>query len=188
MIDYVGDLSKADAELLRDYAQNSGRILEFGAGASTQILASYCRGTVTTVETDQRWIEKTRIRLVTLGVEHLVSFRSYDEFSPAGTYDLIFVDGIDPLRQPFALKTWRFLKVGGAMLFHDTRRTIPHGGSSTTDIQNVCALIEKHSAEIELAMINEEGSNISALHKRDPLLYVDWNQVEGRTNEQIGIA
>lgn len=188
MIDYIGDLSRADAELLRNYAQQSGRILEFGVGASTQILASYTRGTVDSVETDPKWIGKTHARLLDLAVAHLVTFHHYGPFVPVGAWDMIFVDGADELRQPFALHVWANLAVGGVMLFHDTRRTVPHGNSLTTDVENACAVIMAHSFEIERVVLNENNSNTTVITKRGPLLYRDWNRDEGRTPAQIGIA
>ena len=38
-IRYIGDISREDAELLARTAAGARRILEFGAGASTQVLA-----------------------------------------------------------------------------------------------------------------------------------------------------
>lgn len=194
MIDYVGDLSRNDAEILRVLARQSRRILEFGCGASTQIFAAFGAGPVHSVETDPAWIEKTQRNILALDLKdpriskHPVVFHPYETFSPDQGFDLMFVDGIDELRQEFAISMWPFLEVGGRMCFHDTRRTRPHGVSPTSDVQNVCALIERYSPEIDSVAFNLGESNTTVVSKRAPLLLEDWNVAEGRTDEQIGIA
>lgn len=193
MIDYVGDLSRRDAELLRELAQRSPRILEFGAGASTQIFAAYGRGIVESVDTDPTWIERTKRNLTALGLiapnlSRPFVFHRFEQFRPTPPYDLIFVDGVDELRAAFAFLTWPALAVGGVMAFHDTRRTAPHGASLTSDVQNVCALIERHSPEIDGVVLNQHDSNTTVVTKRAPLALEDWNAIEGRTLAQIGLA
>ena len=187
MIDYVGDLSRRDAELLCALAKRAERILEFGAGASTQIFAAYGRGGICCVETDPAWIVKTRRNLARLEIEHRVAFHRFDAFRLSGSYDLVFVDGVDELRAHFAFLAWPALTVGGAMCFHDTRRTVPHGFSKTTDIQNALAVVERHSPEVDRMVLNQDDSNITVVVKRAPLLVEDWNVVERRTPKQIGL-
>jgi predicted O-methyltransferase YrrM len=188
MIPYVGDLSRADAELLRSLACRSTRILEFGAGASTQIFATYGSGVVYSVEMDPAWIERTARNLKALRVRQRVDFRGPHDALPFGSFDLIFIDSTDELRAGFAFCSWKMLAVGGKMCFHDTRRTKPHGASTTTDVQNVCAIIERHSSEIDSVVLNQRDSNITVVTKRAALLYEDWNVAEERTLEQIGLA
>lgn len=60
--------------------------------------------------------------------------------------------------------------------------------SSTSDVQNVCALIERFSTEIDCVCLNQDESNTTVVAKRTPLLYEDWMKIEGRTPEQMGIA
>lgn len=190
MIPYVGDLSRNDAALLKELAEQAHRILEFGAGASTQIFAAYGEGLVHSVETDPAWIRKTERNLDRLyrAIKlRPVRFFSY-VFEPEGPYDLIFVDGVDELRQAFAVRTWPHLAVGGTMAFHDTRRRGPHGVSATSDMQNVCALVLHFLPEIDSVLVNTCESNTTLVRKRVPLLLEDWNIVEGRTPEQIGLA
>jgi predicted O-methyltransferase YrrM len=188
MIHYIGDLSRRDAELLRVLAVKADRILEFGAGASTQIFAAYGRGTVETVETDLEWIEKTHRNFLAIGIERTITFHIWQAFVPVGPYSLIFVDGIDELRREFAFKTWPTLAIGGVMCFHDTRRTAPHGASKTSDIQNALAIAETFSPEVDRVVLNQADSNITVVTKRAPLLLEDWNAIEGRTAAMIGIA
>lgn len=187
MIPYVGDISRADAELLRMLALNSAAILEFGCGASTQVLAAYTAGKVISVDTDQSWIAKTDRNLRRLGYRGKVSFVTYENFESVSS-DLIFVDGLNELRLPFALKCWDDLVVGGSLCFHDTRRTEPYGKAELSDVQMVCAVIECHSREIGSVFLNKDASNITIINKRPPLLLEDWAKAEGRTPEQLGIA
>lgn len=179
MIPYVGDVSKRDAVLLREFAECCHTILEFGVGASTQILAAYTRGSVDSVDTDPTWIEKTRRNLRRLGGSNRVTFHAYAEI-PQKRYDLVFVDGLWNLRAEFAEKAWPVLAVGGAMLFHDTRRP--------KDVRIVCGLIERHATEIDRIIMNRGNSNITVVTKREPLPLEDYNAIEERTPEQLGIA
>src|SRR6267378_847360 len=59
---YIGDISREDAALLARTAAGARRILEFGAGASTQVLAiSAPQGAeIVTVETKPEWVASTR--------------------------------------------------------------------------------------------------------------------------------
>lgn len=193
MIPYIGVLSIADAHLLSELAASADRILEFGAGASTQLFAAYGRGQVTCIETEARWIQKTQRHLEQLGLTKPVSFRhvrNEDRLAlPADEqFDLVFVDGLDRLRLRFAIGAWPQLTVGGVMCVHDTRRTRPHGDADLSDVQNVCRVIEEYSTEIDSIVLNQGNSNTTVIRKRTPLLYEDWMQTEGRTPAQMGLA
>ena len=176
-IKYVGDLSKADAFLLAYYGWRSDNILEFGAGASTQIFAQCKPKNLISVETDPNWIERTRANLATLGLVNAVQFADYHDI-PSMQYDVIFVDGVWMQRQDFALKTWRHLSESGVMIFHDTRRWY--------DAENVSVILKKHYAEIYSVLVNhaadpDEGpSNCTVIMKRPLLEYKNWNEVEGK--------
>jgi tRNA A58 N-methylase Trm61 len=84
MINYIGDISKADANILADLAEQSENILEFGVGASTQVLAAYGKGKVTTTETSMEWVEKTKQNLKLLGIEKEVVDSRY-AYKPRST-------------------------------------------------------------------------------------------------------
>lgn len=187
MIPYIGDVSRADATLLRDLARRSSRILEFGCGASTQIFSAYGRGSVESVDTSDEWIEKTRGNLSKLGLV-AARFHRFDEFVALGSYDLIFVDGLNELRLPFALTVWPHLATGGRMCLHDTRRRKPYGNAMTSDVQHVCMIVERFSTEIARVDLNQDDSNTTVILKRAPLLLVDYNAIERRTPEQLGLA
>jgi predicted O-methyltransferase YrrM len=178
MIPYIGDLSRADAKILKDLASKSNSILEFGVGGSTQILAAYGLGKLTTVETDLSWAIRTQENLKLLGIAKEVVFEDYGVFLPFDEYDLIFDDGADEFRLPFAYKTWPCLKEGGYMLFHDTRRG--------KDVQNIADFIVKFSPEIESVFINKDHSNITVFKKKKAEFYENWNEIEGREPWESG--
>ena len=188
MIDYIGDLSRRDAELLREFAQQSDRILEFGVGASTQIFAAYGRGSVDAVDTEAVWITKTQQNIAALDVStRPVTFYGYASFAPVGPYNLIFVDGANEFRLPFAVLAWPTLAIGGSILLHDTRRREPYGKAKTSDVQHVAALIERFSAEIDWVVLNQGNSNTTVIRKRAALVLEDYNKLEGRTPAQLGL-
>lgn len=182
---YIGDLSSQDAQLLAEMAKGAEDILEFGAGASTQIFAQAAPATcrITSIETDPRWIERTRRNLALLGVTRPVTFRSWKEWLTAsaampGVFDLIFDDGVDKLRAKFAMHAWPLLRIGGKFLFHDTRRS--------KDAKNVNALLAKHYLEVDTVAFNTRSSNITVLIKKAPEPWVDWNVVERRAKWEYG--
>ncbi len=183
---YIGDLSATDAELLAVYARNASRILEFGSGASTQILAKNgsIEGTLISVETEPKWIERTKQNLARLSIEKEVRFIAYRDWQEAVTaeapFDLIFDDGADKYRERFALDAWKLLKAGGRLLFHDTRRK--------KDFGNVLSFLQKHYLEVSSVGLNEAGSNITVLTRKIAEPWVDWNKVEGRAKWEYGHA
>jgi len=171
MIEFVGDLSQQDALVLEEFARTSKNILEFGVGGSTQIFAQCEPKTLTCIETDPKWIELVRNKVLTFKQATYPNFYPYTtDFN--NSFDLIFVDGVDNLRLDFARKTWKNLTVGGAMLFHDTRRL--------TDFANVLNTITQFTLEVEMALFNYKDSNISILIKKTAQPYVNWHHVEGK--------
>lgn len=171
MIPYIGDLSINDAKVLKEFAKKSQSILEFGVGGSTQLLRHYSEGVMDSVDTSPEWIEITKQRMELVGVDKEVKYYDYD-WMPNKEYDLIFVDGGMDLRNEFALNNWNRLKVGGFMLFHDTRRDWA--------VKYLSSVLEKFSEEIEFILLNENDSNISIIKKREKLIYENWNEVENR--------
>jgi len=177
MIDYIGDISKQDAVVLKELAEQSTRILEFGCGASTQVLAAYTKGQVTSVETAPAWIRKTKERLSRMNLPE-VSFFLYSAFVPAGPYDLVFNDGVLGLREEFALKVWDQIEVGGMLCYHDTR--------TTNVVTNVANLFLLKSAEIDLMEVNKDHSNITIIHKKVAEHYENWNLIEDKEEWEVG--
>lgn len=178
MIPYIGDISSADSRILKNLAKQSKNILEFGVGASTQILTKYSIGSITTLETDPDWIVRTKENLKLLGITKEPVFEDYYTFLPIDKYDLIFDDGTDEFRLDFAFKTWPHLEIGGYLLFHDTRRG--------KDVDNIAEFIKKHSPEIEYVFINKDHSNITVIKKKEAEFYENWNEVEGREPWESG--
>jgi precorrin-6B methylase 2 len=183
---YIGDISRQDAELLRHYASGAKRILEFGSGASTQVLAqcSHPDSIIASVEPDPEWIAMTQKNFDRLGISRTVRFILFKAWKKAAQFeapfDLIFDDGVDKLRRGFAESAWPLLKVGGHMLFHDTRRI--------KDLKNVLSVVEAHFLEVESVQLNEASSNITAVRRKAPEPWVDWNVVEGRKRWEYGHA
>jgi predicted O-methyltransferase YrrM len=184
---YVGDVSRQDATLLERYARGARSVLEFGAGGSTQIIAQALPkgASFLSLDTDPRWIATTRENLRHLGVENRCQLRRYEEWAPdTAQFDLIFDDGVGNLRRDFALRSFPLLTIGGALLFHDTRRQ--------QDIRNVLALIEIFFEEIEHVHLNERAdglsSNITVVRKKSREPYVNWNVAEGRPPWAYGLG
>ena len=180
---FIGDLSREDAGLLERYAAGARNVLEFGVGGSTQILAQSlpAGAKLVSVETERSWIDVTRDRLGKLGVQDRCLFLEYEGWKAVATeitprFDLIFDDGVDHLRRPFALDSWELLEPGGFMLFHDTKRF--------PDFVNVAWVMQSFFEEVEDVYCNQRlgafTSNISVIKKkaRDP--YVNWNHSEGK--------
>lgn len=173
-VKYVGDLSKADAWVLAHYGWKASKILEFGAGASTQIFAQCNPKRMISIETAPVWAARTEQNLEKLGVKSRVEFRDICNM-PKGKFDLIFVDGIWEKRLDFAMKTWSLLNKDGVMIFHDTRRWF--------DVGNVLRIATTFNSEIETIELNKvdgDGmpSNCTVIHKREKILYENWNEVE----------
>lgn len=184
MIPYIGDISKADASILAKYAGSASRILEFGVGASTQVIGSYKYDTTKfeSIDTDRLWIEKTKENLDLLQIKHPI-FTAYEDFKPQVLYpypefDFVFDDGADNLRLPFAMMIWPYIQVGGVLAFHDTRR----GG----DARNLVEVIASHHNEISMVEVNKDGSNISIITKKKHEPYTNWQVDENKQPWMLG--
>jgi hypothetical protein len=176
-IKFTGDLSLQDAGVLFHYANSSTDILEFGSGGSTQLFSQSTAKTIISVETDSQWITLTESRIQQLD-KTPVSFIPYTtKFN--SEFDLIFVDGIDYLRREFAIETWKYLRVGGIMIFHDTRRF--------GDFQNCAWVAQLYFNEISKIDINTNSSNITVLHKKAYEPYVNWNLTENKPQWAYGM-
>jgi predicted O-methyltransferase YrrM len=180
MIKYIGEISKQDAEVLRTLAEQSKSILEFGVGASTQIIAKYRTGDrFDSIDTSTEWIDRTKSNLDLLEIDQSrVNIVHIDAFRPDGFYDFIFIDGKEDLRLKLALDLWPNLAVGGIMAFHDTRRP--------ADIRNVLELVAHHQNEVHVIQLNVSGSNISFVRRKELEQWYDWNVVEKREPWEIG--
>jgi predicted O-methyltransferase YrrM len=179
---YIGDISKEDAALLTATVRDARRIFEFGVGASTQVMARAAPvdADLISLETDPAWIARTRRNFAILGIARPVTFLPYDGWQAAvsGEFDVVFDDGVDALRLPFAMAAWPLLRVGGVMMFHDTRRP--------GDMRNVLDLVASAFLSVESVSCNAEHSNITVVRKKAPEPYVDWNLVERRSRWQVG--
>lgn len=182
-MNFIGDLSCEDANLLAKYARTANSILEFGAGGSTQIIAmskpehaKFC-----CVETEQKWIDRTRVNLLHIGYHEKLQFISPDDFwicTDGVRCDLIFVDGYKPMREMFFRNAFPLLKVGGSILVHDTRRL--------GDLRYLFKCCLEFWMEVDTIQINADNSNISVVSKRHALPHRNWTQSEGREPWESG--
>ena len=177
---FIGDLSLQDADVLVNYGKRSAKILEFGVGGSTQLLAQCKPEELFSVETDFAWVNLTRTRLDKIEDKKDPVFLNYDQIASITNvhkFDLIFVDGVDNLRRDFAIKTWASLKDDGVMIFHDTRRH--------QDFQNAAWVAQLYFNELEWIDVNcrasdFKSSNMTVLCKKPHEPYVNWNHAEDK--------
>lgn len=170
---YIGDLSRADMQVLAEYAMTHRRVLEFGAGASTQILALrgdqnaafYC------VETEQSWIDRTSDNCRRLGARHPIylSWLGWQQLQ-AQEFDLVFNDGLLELRDEFASRAWRMLGEGGSLLWHDCR--------AATSSRDIVTFVGENYAEIESVSLSYRESNIAVIRKRVAIREGNWHEHE----------
>lgn len=185
MIPYIGDVSKADAEVLAYYAAKSKNILEFGCGASTQIMSFNTGSNILSVDTEFLWIDKTRGNLDLLGIGENVRFEDYGVFmrdlnntAISREYDFVFDDGADHLRVDFARIIWPHIKIGGRLAFHDTRRF--------HDFANALGLLAYYQNEIDKVYFNTAKSNITIIQKKIAEPYDNWQISENKEPWQLG--
>ena len=131
------------------------------------------------IDTEYSWIARTisNIKLFEIDDENL-DFFLYSAFVPVKQYDFIFDDGADSLRREFAIKMWPYLKVGGLIAFHDTRRG--------HDFRNVLEVLATFQDEIDHVYFNAEGSNITCVYKKNPEPYDNWQISEDKKAWQLG--
>lgn len=179
---YIGDLSRQDAVVLSKYASQATRILEFGVGGSTQIICQSVDPAIEIVSLDTKptWIEKTRAILAGLGVGNKIHFAAYAGWRGRvnGPFDFIFNDGQASERARFAEDAWAFLRVGGVMIFHDTRRAGEMG--------LVCGFVRRHYLELSEIFPNVDDSNMTVVRRAPPRRHVNWNIKEKRQPWEYG--
>jgi len=174
-MNYIGDISKNDFIVLKQAAEMYKNILEFGVGASTQVILNYTSGNFLSIDTSSEWVDLTKKNLSYLNINKPINMMMYHEFKPSldDSYDFVFNDGVDELRLEFGLSIFPYIKIGGIIAYHDTRRN--------KDILNVTSLINKYHNEIDLIEVNKYGSNITVIRKKKEEPYEDWNIAEGKT-------
>lgn len=193
---WVGDLSIQDANILNNYIitcshdhdYEGKNILEFGVGGSTQIILQSMHpiDRLQSVETENIWVEKTEDCLnklkISLDVRTNHSYLLWNDFVAKTIcdgfepFDIIFNDGVLTHREWFGKNTWKFLKPGGIMLWHDTRHDNTVGW--------ITELIREHSNEIETVHFNKKwlgkSSNMTVILKKEYEPYVNWNYAEDK--------
>ena len=179
----MGDLSLEDADVLAHWARRSAAILEFGAGGSTQIMSQCGTKHILSIETKPSWIELTQQRLQLIPDHGPVEFRAFTTTFDR-EYDMVFVDGEWYLRETFALAAWLHLRVGGVMLFHDTRRDFDFVNAMTVAQKK---FLEVSQIDVNAKATNGRSSNITVIHKKTLEPYVNWNQTEGKPAWAYGV-
>lgn len=167
---FIGSLNKDDAIMIKEYSR-CAKVLEFGCGGSTQLFSQNATHTVS-VDTEIKWCEATKEVLKELGTQDKVDFELLSDFKYEGKFDLIYVDGKQPLRKAFARQSWRCLDAGGIMLIHDTRRAI--------DQQWIGNFITEKYETINKIEMNLGESNMTLIKKSMPKTYVNWLSKEGK--------
>ncbi len=173
-INFIGDLSKEDARLLKKYVINANNILEFGCGGSTQIISQFCKTNFTSIDTKKVWIDKTLNNIQLFNIKQCVNFKLYNEFNfkKDCQYDLIFNDGAIDKRLEFALNIWDSLIYGGYLLIHD---------SKTVKVCNILkTILSEKLLEISSIQLNVDNSNISVITKQKRNEYKNWNVIENK--------
>lgn len=178
-MEFIGDLSKQDANVLQHFGSRAPRILEFGAGGSTQIFAQCQPSVLISVETSQEWVDKTKKNIERYQPCTDPVFVQYGSH-PRQEYDLIFVDGVWDFRLDFAKSTWPLLATDGVMIFHDTRRWF--------DAHNVFDVAKVFWDEIDQINLNYVDSNCAVVKKCKKVEYVNWNYSEGKPLWAYGIG
>jgi len=184
-VNFIGDLSTQDVEIIKDYSSKAKRILEFGVGGSTQIMAQIAPTSteIISVDSSPAWINKTKELMKLLKIDRQVEFHLYKSWNKEikGKFDLIFNDGQPALRASFLKDSWDMLDVGGYMLFHDTR--MPEY------FKNVYVLFENPFLnDIEDMYFNQKDSNITVIKKKIRTRYKNWNILEKKEKWEISQA
>lgn len=179
MIPYIGDISKNDAEVLKEMAETHDNILEFGVGASTQVLSAYSKNSIIAVDTSVEWLEKTKRNIELLEIKNVPSFVFWEQgIMFTKFFDFVFDDCADEYRKDFALKIWPQVNIGGILAFHDTRRW--------QDARNVCHVLEQIYESVDRVIWNYNHSNITLVYKKEHEPYENWQETENRMPWQIG--
>ncbi len=176
---FIGDLSRADASTLAALVPGRKRIVEFGVGGSTQIIAQSmdADATLLALDTDPAWLERTAVNLRALGTGDRVTLAPYGT-AIAAPIDLAFVDGSEHLRLPFAEFIWPMLSVGGLLVLHDARHRVYVGP--------LLALVADEFRDVRSVTLNDGDTNFAIVERGPRREYVDWNAAEGREAWEAG--
>lgn len=168
----VGNIDPIDFQAIAKLARNAHRILEFGSGGSTQLLAMFSPpdAHVWSVDTDKAWQGRTSENLAKQGARERVDFLEYkrwkhdlcEALGPRPWFDLIFVDGLESERAVFANESWPLLMPTGVCAWHDCR-----WGQITGAALQLCA---NNFLELERIDVGMDNSNVLAIHKK-PLMH-----------------
>lgn len=192
---WVGDLSLQDADLLAMYGKQSDNVLEFGIGGSTLILSQACNSVVS-VETESKWVElvEKRLEQVPGGHVEFLLFNEYKQFVEQNKleFDMIFVDCHTSRRLEAVLGSWKYLKEGGRLLIHDTRKSFLNNlNDNHPYVVLFPRLFENLYSEIRqidfcASASDDNRSNITVITKGKMPKYVSWQDVEDKPKWSYG--
>jgi hypothetical protein len=172
LVNFTGDLSIADSNVLLWYGTHASHILEFGVGGSTQIFAQCNPKLLLCVETSKAWADAVSRKIINDFPEATLPIMLGYTETFWQSFNLVLIDGVDYKRLDFAMAAWNNLAPGGHMLFHDTRRP--------NDWGNALLVAKHYGSEVDSVLLNVDDSNITVVHKRmKPMAYENWNEVEG---------
>ncbi len=182
---FIGDISAADASTLAALVPGRKRIVEFGVGGSTQIIAQSmdADAVLWAYDTDPEWLTRTAVNLETLGVDRsrVLLLPSYEQHAEIpGPVDLAFVDCAERFRIPFAHLIWPRLSVGGLLVLHDARPLVY--------VQPLLALVADNFRDVRSVTLNADDTNFAIVERGPRRDYADWNAAEGREPWEAGYA
>jgi len=175
---FIGSLSIQDAIIFSKQVENCQKVLEFGCGASTQIIAQCSNkdSLIYSVDTNQKWMDGVKEFITNeMSINKNISFVSFENKNSIKEkdFDLIFDDGLAKNRLDFALWSWSKLKSNnGKLIIHDTRRP--------GEINLVSTIFQKYGNEISNISVNPNHSSLTIITKKELEPYSDWNVVEKR--------
>lgn len=167
-----GDLSRQDVVTLCAECDNK-KVVEFGMGGSTLLLAR-CASELVSCETHPNWFEVTHNRLKQIKdkTNNIELHKNIDSVNMNKMYDVVFVDGVDNMRLPFANK---FINNTKKIIFHDSRRL--------NDFDLALQFMRTHYQRILEAKFHANNSNLIIITLNDhPVVWENWNETERRTN------
>lgn len=181
-IKWVGNLSLEDADVLAMLSKDKD-VFEHGCGGSTLIFSQTAKS-VSVFELDPGWRAITDDRLKKLGRSDKVHWIWLKDLNP-NSVDLIFIDGFAKSheRLKVANEVWSSLRIGGKLVFHDTRRSAYFDEAATflsTHFWHISTV------DVNAPASNGKPSNLTVLTKKPALIYEDWELVEGKPKWSYG--
>jgi hypothetical protein len=163
------DLSRADVRLLYRFCKDK-RVVEFGCGGSTVMLAAFVEHLVS-YDTDASWVERTTRRL-SREQEHTCAAVVHCGDKPPvdlPNADVYFVDGFVPHRILWVEEVIR-RRLSETIIVHDSR------SSAMNDLSKL--MVYPLTFSFRSFEFHVDGSNMLVIRAGAPVEYVNWNEAE----------